>query len=77
MGHFTAKDFEKDEYADYLKSWTFPTIFDEVQNEIRLQKEFLEERGIDRTVSKNFENYIVKIKKRCNKIFTNPKKKSK
>lgn len=39
MSNSAPDDFQKDEkYANYLTSWEFPTVFDEVNNEIKDQK---------------------------------------
>lgn len=77
MSGYAIEDFKDEKYANYLTSWEFPTIFDDINKEIEEQKEFLEKTNISRNASKELEIYIEQIKKKCDEILTNPPKKFK
>lgn len=63
-----------EKYANYLTSWDFPNVFDQVYDEMKVQKKSLEKKNIDRHASKDLDEYIKKIKKRCERSLENPEK---
>lgn len=63
MGCSSSKDFKKEQCVEYLNSWGFPDVFDEIdREEMERAKKFMADNRIDRNLTGDLNQYIQNIK---------------